>query len=230
LTKHKRVAVGFYKDADGKTRPVTKPLGELKRKKIIKKPSKFKGVSPQGRPRFGVQLAIGKTRLEEVQAIKNPKFDNKPRDGFWTSTYLPRGKFASDWAYFLLYNDKRELRKQQGKTHLLLKVKPSARVYHIDSYGDLAKLVRRYPHKVMMEEFEIWRKIGLLTEDGAGVRAPIDWEKVAQDYDGVHLTDDGQGATRHSYPYDLYGWDAESTVWFRNVFSRLEPYRGKLLR
>jgi len=48
MPKRKRAVVGFYKDDDGKTRPVTKPLGELKRKKVIEKPKPFKGVSPHG--------------------------------------------------------------------------------------------------------------------------------------------------------------------------------------
>ncbi|MDH5266826.1 MAG: hypothetical protein OEW62_04015 [Candidatus Bathyarchaeota archaeon] len=44
--KHKRVAVGFYKD-DGKTKPVTKSTGEVQRKKLIQNPRRFKGVKPR---------------------------------------------------------------------------------------------------------------------------------------------------------------------------------------
>ncbi|MDH5634867.1 MAG: hypothetical protein OEY30_03470 [Candidatus Bathyarchaeota archaeon] len=45
MAKHKRVAVGFYKDEDGKTRPITKP--SVKRKQVIEKPRRFKGVGPR---------------------------------------------------------------------------------------------------------------------------------------------------------------------------------------
>ena len=45
--KHERVAVGFFKDEDGETRPVTKSVGELNRKKVVKNPRTFKGVSPK---------------------------------------------------------------------------------------------------------------------------------------------------------------------------------------
>jgi len=41
--------VGFYKDEKDRTRPITKSKAELKRKKLIKKPKKFKGVQPKGK-------------------------------------------------------------------------------------------------------------------------------------------------------------------------------------
>lgn len=45
----KRVAVGFYKDDEDRTRPITKSTAELKRKKVIQNPKKFKGVSPKNK-------------------------------------------------------------------------------------------------------------------------------------------------------------------------------------
>lgn len=38
--------MGFFKDDKDRTRPITKPTSEIKRKKIVKKPRNFKGVSP----------------------------------------------------------------------------------------------------------------------------------------------------------------------------------------
>lgn len=46
-SRRARVAVGFYKDEENRTRPVTKSTAELNRKKVIQKPSKFKGVKPK---------------------------------------------------------------------------------------------------------------------------------------------------------------------------------------
>lgn len=47
--QNKRVLVGFYKDKEGETRPVTKSTAELQRKKVIQNPRPFKTVQPRGR-------------------------------------------------------------------------------------------------------------------------------------------------------------------------------------
>jgi len=60
-TRRKRIAVGFYKDKKDKTRPITKPVAELKRKKVIQKPKRFKGVSP-GRGKVE-KIAEGEMRI-----------------------------------------------------------------------------------------------------------------------------------------------------------------------
>ena len=51
---------------------------------------------------------------------------------------------------------------------------------------------------------------------------PLDFERMAADFDAVHLTDEGQWATRLTQP-SLYGWDCESTCWLRWAFERAEP-------
>jgi hypothetical protein len=45
-SKDGRVLVGFYKDKDGKTKPVTRSARELNRKKVVKNPKRFHTVSP----------------------------------------------------------------------------------------------------------------------------------------------------------------------------------------
>ncbi len=40
------------------------------------------------------------------------------------------------------------------------------------------------------------------------------FEELLQDYDGIHLTEDGQWATRYADLVDLYGWDCESVLVF----------------
>ena len=45
--KHERkAAVGFFRE-DGKTKPVTKSVAELNRKKIVQNPRSFQGINPQ---------------------------------------------------------------------------------------------------------------------------------------------------------------------------------------
>ncbi len=46
-TRNDKVVVGFFKDTDGKIKPITKSLRSLNRKKVIKKPRKVKPVSPK---------------------------------------------------------------------------------------------------------------------------------------------------------------------------------------
>jgi predicted Zn-ribbon and HTH transcriptional regulator len=46
-TKRGSTIVGFYKDEQGTTRPITKPLSELRRQRIIKKPKEFIPIKPK---------------------------------------------------------------------------------------------------------------------------------------------------------------------------------------
>ena len=97
---------------------------------------------------------------------------------------------------------------------VIVKVKKDARILTIDSLEDLIKLCDDYPGKVI---------------DFLKTYRFIDWEKVSKNYDGVYLTEKGQMATRWSQP-SLYGWDCESTLWFRDVFEKARLYNGELIR
>ena len=77
-------------------------------------------------------------------------------------------------------------------------------------------------------------RVHLLNEYGIQAYGRIyvpDFEQLAIDYDGVHITESGESATRHTEP-GLYGWDCESTVWFRWAFSNVQkiltPTRGEV--
>lgn len=39
-----------------------------------------------------------------------------------------------------------------------------------------------------------------------------DFEAMAEEYDAIHLTSEGQWRTRHSHPRNLYGWDCECVL------------------
>jgi hypothetical protein len=84
-------------------------------------------------------------------------------------------------------------------------------VYVIDSYDDLDYLCKRYKtpdtHSCPV------------CDELARVR----WETVAEDYDAVHLTEDGSLATRYSEPYTTDMWSCESTLWLHWKFEKVEP-------
>lgn len=171
-------------------------------------------------PRFDASL-IGK------EGITNGNFALvKPPGGFWTSAFDP--VYGSGWAQWCLaekfdgtgvsvcrcYHDSdREPNHQcfaPRFTGWILRPHADARILHLDGHDDLEGLHAAYP-----------RCFGpyatLLSPGRHGSFCSIDWVRVSQDYDAVHLTHAGQWATRMTSPLSLYGWDCESTVWFRPV-------------
>lgn len=98
----------------------------------------------------------------------------------------------------------------------LLEVDQSARVYTVDTVSDLKQLHKSYGGVRDRGDLSYFRFLA----------AWLDWHAIAQDFDGVHLTERGQALTRFSDP-SLYGWDCESTAWFRWVFTDV-TYLGRL--
>lgn len=127
----------------------------------------------------------------------------KPTGGFWTSTWSP--DYGSGWMDWCIDN--------MGGTTFddvwLLTPDPSARIYTVDSHADLVALVREFP--------------GVAHRIFAPAKYPA-WASVALDYDAVHLTERGEAETRLSVDVDLYGWDCESTLWFRWCFLTVEHH------
>lgn len=78
------------------------------------------------------------------------------------------------------------------------------KVFVVDTYADLELLHDRYG-------------IGSKRDYGSG----FDFEAIGREWDALHLTDEGQWATRLSHPLSLYGWDCESTLWFRWMFTQV---------
>jgi len=58
--------------------------------------------------------------------------------------------------------------------------------------------------------------------------ASLDWEEIAKHYDAIMLTEKGEKETRYTNP-SLYGWDCESTLWFRNVFKKIKKIKWRKL-
>ncbi|OYT30497.1 MAG: hypothetical protein B6U95_00190 [Thermofilum sp. ex4484_82] len=162
------------------------------------------------------QVHIGEIKGKlKIKPVRNSLlFSHKPDGGFWTSTFTPDGEYCSDWAEWLVVEYGESTDKSKIKAYVLIPRK-DAKVYVIDSAEDYLKLVQKYPRIIR-----------------CGTTA-VDWEKVAKDYDGVRLTRRGleEVASPASLVHrltqmkveDLYGWDVESTVWFRDVFEKIIP-------
>lgn len=71
----RRKAVGFYRDENDTTRPITKSTAELSRKKVIQKPRKFKGVKPQGRSKMFV---VYKSKLKDYAMTIKSEMEKCP--------------------------------------------------------------------------------------------------------------------------------------------------------
>lgn len=95
----------------------------------------------------------------------------------------------------------------------VLWVEPDARIVEIRTKEDYMAVLFRYQQQLR------WKYT-------------IDYVELSKRYDGLHLTEQGlynlgqpgwDITYRGKHFVSFYGWDAESTVWFNNVFSRIEP-------
>jgi hypothetical protein len=102
-----------------------------------------------------------------------------------------------------------------------LQVAPRARVYEVDSAADWHRLVRGY------RDWATHPGADDNLRDAAGIDngpAPT-WSRVADDYDGVHLTFAGLLTglyvphTTAGVSTTLWAWTWESTHWLRSVFT-----------
>ena len=147
-----------------------------------------------------------KEEFGEIEPVKNTKFV-KPLGGLWTSTFTPEKRYPSAWIEWCVHEMPQWL---EGINCFLLTPRADARVYIIDSYADLVRLYER---------FGISKEL---------VFTVMDWEEIAKHYDAVMLTEKGEVDTRFSRPLSLYGWDCESTIWFRNVFESVKKIKIRI--
>lgn len=141
--------------------------------------------------------------FQPVRVREHPWIKPDHVGGLWTSTYDPR--HGSGWVQWCLAEEFGCDRSDPRFPIWTLEPEPDARICRIDSYADLEAVVAEYPHRV--ERSHGWTDI-----------APH-WERLADDFNAVHLTEQGQWATRLTHPLNLYGWDCESTLWLRWAFS-----------
>ena len=148
--------------------------------------------------------------LPEVAAVKNCFV--KPRGGLWTSSYVD-----SKSAWVDAHQDMFE--ESRGSAYelswFLLEPDPAARVLVIDTLDDLREVLAEHLYHPYP---------GLDLDSMLG--AWPDFERIAERWDAMHLTEAGQWRTRLTIP-SLYGWDSESTLWFRWCFKDCRRIEGQ---
>ena len=138
--------------------------------------------------------------LSKIEPIKNrTKYEgvwNKPFGGLWTSSYDLENPNFCEWGDFAF-----------GKpiSVYLLQIEITGEIYEIDSYEDFMILLNMYP--LCLEHFP---------------DKELNFEAIFKNYQAIHLTCKGQAETRLEFPYNLYGWDTESTLWPKIVLKGVE--------
>jgi len=164
---------------------------------------------------IGIQLHFSFAQImrEREIPIKNDEmtFRYKPDGGFWTSTWREETQ-DSEWVEWCRGEN---FASPDESNWFLLTPKEDSKLYVIDTYADLERLLAYYPWTSPLAK-SLPRESYLLK-----YYTGIDFERLAQDYDGLHLTYEGNNRLHLSYPLNLNGWDAESTVWFRWCFTEV---------
>jgi len=132
-----------------------------------------------------------------VVPVKNTRFVKpEPGSGLWTSTYRDGGSAWVDAAEEMGFSPR-------SVNWFVLEPDPNARVLVMRTLADLRRLLRDFAAP------PLW--------PGSNMMWP-DFERISDNWDAIHLTEAGQWKTRLTIP-SLYGWDSESTLWFRWRFT-----------
>jgi hypothetical protein len=127
----------------------------------------------------------------------------KPSGGLWTSTLdMATG---SGWVQWCLAEDYGIPGGYRWHAYRLVPMR-DADILEIDSYADLKQVIDQFG------------------TDGPSLHVDsksLDFVKLAQTYDAIHLTENGQWTTRLTFPHTLYGWDCESVLWLHWAFSEV---------
>lgn len=132
---------------------------------------------------------------ERFRAPSGHYISCKPKDGgLWTSSLTEDGTSGwIEWCRGEMYES------VDAKDWWQLTAKIGTPVLMIDSEADLLRVAARYGRQTYPDS----------------TLYHLDYDAMVGDrWAGLHLTEEGQWATRYSHPYSLYGWDCESTLWF----------------
>ncbi len=147
---------------------------------------------------LGVQLHIScvQALAEQVASVENNTRSSirKPKYGLWTSSWREETQ-DSGWVEWCRWEEFDDPDKQQW---FLLTPKADSKLYVIDCYADLQRLVDTY----------IWESPEAKQLGNSHLRkyyTGIDFERLSQDYDGLHLTKKGN-----------------NRLWFRWCFTKIE--------
>ncbi|MGH2616174.1 MAG: hypothetical protein ACRDJC_13100 [Thermomicrobiales bacterium] len=182
-------------------------------REILRQPAAASWFGPIGR-----RAQQWTTTLDRTDSVPRPRrpdrpitnwerYAQKPDWGLWTSTELDDAAATTSFLACVAYGAGDIAADfDLPFARYRLTIAPTARVYEIDGPGAWHRLCTRYP------------------TSGEDDRLVPDWPAIAVDWDGVHLTLGGlltaeqvrvegpQGWTEH------WAWDAEQTVWLRDVF------------
>ena len=135
----------------------------------------------------GTLIHYGCTKFDPnlFMPIKN-HYWNKPSGGFWTSPINSHYGWR-DW------NEHSEFRKCTIENSCTIVLKPSVRIYIIDSIKDLI----RYSTVKCKWSGALY----------------LDFERMSKKYDAIWVTTKGLMETSDiGYVYSLYGWDCETVL------------------
>jgi hypothetical protein len=155
----------------------------------------------------------------------------KPKRALWTSTALPG--LLSPWL-------ESGENLQRSEPHRLWKLGASsgARVAEVHSPFDWWGLASAYPSRIPGFRYALVpdpSHPGVLTSDRSEghARCDPDWGRLAEDWDAVHvsmagvMTAEDVAYERDGFVTELRGWEMESTVWLRWVFTSVEELRPR---
>lgn len=155
-------------------------------------------LGPVGGPQLMPELFVPVTQRQQSSF---PKPDHG--GGMWTSSPTEDG--LCDWARWCASES-----FHVGEfVKWVLTPRPTATLLEVDDYEDLVEIHKAFGRTTS------WTG---RSSERLFVDHILQFEEIAKHYDGFHLTEDGQWATRLSHPLNLYGWDCESTLWFKWAF------------
>ncbi|WP_157355970.1 hypothetical protein [Saccharopolyspora erythraea] len=149
---------------------------------------------PCPQARYSASLALPKFRLWDPEDWVG--MASKPHAAFWTSSFLPDGTTAWDWA-------ESKLAKWQQRKR----------------YRSSTRTLPSYTRSIRLEDYlRLVHAFPVQTSDG---RVNVDWRGVVGSLDAVHLSAggllyaEGVASEVQGAPTTLSGWEAESTAWLR---------------
>src|SRR5947209_2455103 len=124
-----------------------------------------------------LHLSSAQDLIEEVASVQNGDgvtgLLNKPNYGLWTSTWIPE-EVSSAWVHWCRQEHQGWL---ENKTWWLLTAQADVKIYTIHNLKDLLMLLEHYQRQFT----------GRLAY--ASEHFPyLDFERLSQDYDAIHLT------------------------------------------
>jgi len=147
----------------------------------------------------------------------------KPKLAFWTCTRIET--FLSPWL------ESPEKMPFESEGVWMVTASRNARVAEIHSPAAWSDFVRTYPRAEPGYTY-VPMYVPMQPRPDTAARLDPDWAKVAQDWDGVHLSTGGwlggEDVTFRSgeTATELRAWNMESTVWLRWRISSFEPWQA----